>query len=72
MALLVSGGHSSLLLAPDITSDVRPLGATIDDAAGEAFDKIARVLQPGLPRRPGHRPATRARATRRRSPSRAA
>ncbi|MFD8546478.1 tRNA (adenosine(37)-N6)-threonylcarbamoyltransferase complex transferase subunit TsaD [Streptomyces sp. NPDC059649] len=49
MALLVSGGHSSLLLAPDITSDVRPLGSTIDDAAGEAFDKIARVLNLGFP-----------------------
>ncbi|MYT91418.1 tRNA (adenosine(37)-N6)-threonylcarbamoyltransferase complex transferase subunit TsaD [Streptomyces sp. SID8359] len=49
MALLVSGGHSSLLLAPDITADVRPLGATIDDAAGEAFDKIARVLDLGFP-----------------------
>ncbi|NGN67242.1 tRNA (adenosine(37)-N6)-threonylcarbamoyltransferase complex transferase subunit TsaD [Streptomyces sp. A7024] len=49
MALLVSGGHSSLLLSPDITSDVRPLGATIDDAAGEAFDKIARVLGLGFP-----------------------
>ncbi len=49
MALLVSGGHSSLLLAPDITSDVRPLGSTIDDAAGEAFDKIARVLDLGFP-----------------------
>ncbi len=47
MALLVSGGHSSLLLVPDVTIDVRPLGATIDDAAGEAFDKVARVL--GLP-----------------------
>lgn len=47
LALLVSGGHSSLLLVPDVTSDVRPLGATIDDAAGEAFDKVARVL--GLP-----------------------
>jgi N6-L-threonylcarbamoyladenine synthase len=47
IALLVSGGHSSLLLVPDITIDVRPLGATIDDAAGEAFDKVARVL--GLP-----------------------
>ena len=41
------GGHSSLLLVPDVTSDVRPLGSTIDDAAGEAFDKVARVL--GLP-----------------------
>ncbi|RKN08087.1 tRNA (adenosine(37)-N6)-threonylcarbamoyltransferase complex transferase subunit TsaD [Streptomyces radicis] len=49
MALLVSGGHSSLLLAPDITSDIRPLGATIDDAAGEAFDKVARVLGLGFP-----------------------
>ena len=47
IALLVSGGHSSLLLVPDVTADVRPLGATIDDAAGEAFDKVARVL--GLP-----------------------
>ena len=47
LALLVSGGHSSLLLVADVTDDVRPLGATIDDAAGEAFDKVARVL--GLP-----------------------
>lgn len=47
IALLVSGGHSSLLLVPDVTDDVRPLGATIDDAAGEAFDKVARLL--GLP-----------------------
>ncbi|HEX3002602.1 MAG TPA: tRNA (adenosine(37)-N6)-threonylcarbamoyltransferase complex transferase subunit TsaD [Angustibacter sp.] len=47
MALLVSGGHSSLLLVPDVTHDVRPLGSTIDDAAGEAFDKVARLL--GLP-----------------------
>ena len=47
LALLVSGGHSSLLLVPDVTHDVRPLGASIDDAAGEAFDKVARVL--GLP-----------------------
>jgi len=47
MALLVSGGHSSLLLVPDVTNDVRPMGSTIDDAAGEAFDKVARLL--GLP-----------------------
>jgi N6-L-threonylcarbamoyladenine synthase len=47
MAMLVSGGHSSLLLVPDVTDDVRSLGSTIDDAAGEAFDKVARVL--GLP-----------------------
>ena len=47
IALLVSGGHSSLLLVPDLAAEVIPLGATIDDAAGEAFDKVARVL--GLP-----------------------
>ncbi len=47
VSLLVSGGHSSVLLVEDVTADVRPLGATIDDAAGEAFDKVARVL--GLP-----------------------
>lgn len=47
LALLVSGGHSSLLLVPDVTNDVRSLGASLDDAAGEAFDKVARVL--GLP-----------------------
>jgi N6-L-threonylcarbamoyladenine synthase len=47
VALLVSGGHSSLLLVPDLATAVVPLGATIDDAAGEAFDKVARLL--GLP-----------------------
>jgi N6-L-threonylcarbamoyladenine synthase len=47
IALLVSGGHSSLLLVPDLAEEVVPLGATIDDAAGEAFDKVARLL--GLP-----------------------
>lgn len=47
VALLVSGGHSSLMLTDGLTGGVRPLGATIDDAAGEAFDKVARVL--GLP-----------------------
>ena len=47
LALLVSGGHSSLLRVDDVTDTVTPLGATIDDAAGEAFDKVARLL--GLP-----------------------
>ena len=47
LALLVSGGHSSLLKVEDVTLGVDPLGATIDDAAGEAFDKVARLL--GLP-----------------------
>lgn len=49
IALLVSGGHSSLLQVNDITSDVKKLGATMDDAAGEAFDKIARILNLGFP-----------------------
>src|SRR5438128_6619997 len=57
LALLVSGGHSSLLLVRDLAGDVLPLGATIDDAAGEAFDKVARLL--GLPF-PGGPPIDRA------------
>lgn len=47
IALLVSGGHTSLLHVRDLTTDVELLGETIDDAAGEAFDKVARLL--GLP-----------------------
>ena len=47
LAMLVSGGHSSLLEVADVTVGVEPMGATIDDAAGEAFDKVARLL--GLP-----------------------
>ena len=49
IALLVSGGHSSILQVNDLTSDVITLGSTIDDAAGEAFDKIARILELGFP-----------------------
>jgi N6-L-threonylcarbamoyladenine synthase len=44
IALLVSGGHTSLLLVRDLLNDVELLGETIDDAAGEAFDKVSRVL----------------------------
>lgn len=44
LALLVSGGHTSLLRVDDITANITELGATIDDAAGEAYDKVARVL----------------------------
>jgi len=44
IALLVSGGHTSLLWVNDLLTDVTLLGETIDDAAGEAFDKVARVL----------------------------
>ncbi len=49
IALLVSGGHSSLLKVADLTRDVRTLGSTLDDAAGEAFDKIARLLELDFP-----------------------
>jgi N6-L-threonylcarbamoyladenine synthase len=59
IALLVSGGHSSLLLVDDVARTVTPLGQTIDDAAGEAFDKVARLL--GLPF-PGGPPIDRAAA----------
>src|SRR4051794_20643291 len=57
IALLVSGGHSSLLRVDDLARGVTPLGATIDDAAGEAFDKVARLL--GMPF-PGGPPIDRA------------
>ena len=43
MALLVSGGHTELNLMTDHLTYQR-LGATLDDAAGEAFDKVARLL----------------------------
>ena len=46
MALLVSGGHTELNLMTDHLTYQR-LGSTLDDAAGEAFDKVARLL--GLP-----------------------
>jgi N6-L-threonylcarbamoyladenine synthase len=49
LALLVSGGHSSLLRVDDVTHDLTPLGQTVDDAAGEAFDKVARLLGLGFP-----------------------
>ncbi len=47
VALLVSGGHTSLLQVDDIASGITELGSTTDDAAGEAYDKVARLL--GLP-----------------------
>ena len=47
MGLVVSGGHSSLLLIDDVATAVTELGQTLDDAAGEAFDKVGRLL--GLP-----------------------
>ena len=47
IALLVSGGHSSLLQVSEHGNALTALGSTLDDAAGEAFDKVARLL--GLP-----------------------
>ncbi|GAA0586015.1 tRNA (adenosine(37)-N6)-threonylcarbamoyltransferase complex transferase subunit TsaD [Kribbella sandramycini] len=53
IALIVSGGHSSLLMLGDLATDpIVHLGDTLDDAAGEAFDKVARLLElpyPGGP-----------------------
>lgn len=48
VALVVSGGHTSLYHVRDY-EDIALLGATIDDAAGEAFDKIASILRLGFP-----------------------
>ncbi|MEK6256325.1 MAG: tRNA (adenosine(37)-N6)-threonylcarbamoyltransferase complex transferase subunit TsaD [Chloroflexota bacterium] len=48
MALIVSGGHTELILMKDHLTYER-LGGTLDDAAGEAFDKVARLLQLGYP-----------------------
>jgi N6-L-threonylcarbamoyladenine synthase len=50
IALLVSGGHSSLLSVGDLAhQEIEVLGATVDDAAGEAYDKVARLLGMGFP-----------------------
>ncbi len=48
VALLVSGGHTQLMLVRAV-GDYRLLGATVDDAAGEAFDKSAKLLGLGYP-----------------------
>jgi N6-L-threonylcarbamoyladenine synthase len=48
LALVVSGGHTELILMKDHLVYER-LGGTLDDAAGEAFDKIARLLELGYP-----------------------
>ncbi len=48
VALIVSGGHTELTLLKG-HGDYEILGRTIDDAAGEAFDKVARILNVGYP-----------------------
>ena len=49
VALLVSGGHTHLLKVDDLGAPIVELGTTVDDAAGEAFDKVARLLGLGYP-----------------------
>lgn len=48
-ALLVSGGHTEILKVGALTRDLQLLGATRDDAAGEAYDKVARIIGLGYP-----------------------
>jgi len=48
ISFVISGGHTSLFLSRSET-DHQPLGATLDDAAGEAFDKVAKLLGLGYP-----------------------
>ncbi len=48
LVLLVSGGHTQLVLVEEV-GRYRRLGTTIDDAAGEAFDKVAKLLGLGYP-----------------------
>ncbi|MCS4531480.1 tRNA (adenosine(37)-N6)-threonylcarbamoyltransferase complex transferase subunit TsaD [Corynebacterium sp. ES2730-CONJ] len=49
VALLVSGGHTQLLEVEKVGKPMRELGSTLDDAAGEAYDKVARLLGLGYP-----------------------
>lgn len=48
LVLVVSGGHTLLLLAESFTK-IKKLGSTVDDAAGEAFDKVSKLLGFGYP-----------------------
>jgi N6-L-threonylcarbamoyladenine synthase len=49
VALLVSGGHTHLLHLRSLARPIVELGSTVDDAAGEAYDKVARLLGLGYP-----------------------
>ena len=49
VALLVSGGHTHLLHVQSLGAPIIELGSTVDDAAGEAYDKVARLLGLGYP-----------------------
>lgn len=48
LVLIVSGGHTGLVLMKS-HNEIIPLGETLDDAAGEAFDKVAKLLDLGYP-----------------------
>jgi len=48
LILIVSGGHTGLVLMKS-HKDIQPLGETLDDAVGEAFDKVAKLLDLGYP-----------------------
>ena len=56
LALIVSGGHTSLLHVEDMPRKIDVVGTTLDDAAGECFDKVARLLGFPVSGRPAHRP----------------
>lgn len=58
IGLVVSGGHTTLFHCQDAL-DCRPIGGTIDDAAGEAFDKVAALLGLGFPGGPAVEKAAR-------------
>ncbi len=49
VGLLVSGGHTHLLQVRSLGEPIIELGSTVDDAAGEAYDKVARLLGLGYP-----------------------
>lgn len=49
VGLLVSGGHTNLLHVRSLGEPITELGSTVDDAAGEAYDKVARLLGLGYP-----------------------
>ena len=72
VALIVSGGHTSLLFVRDLVrTPIVHLSDTLDDAAGEAFDKVARLIGLPYPGRPVDRPGGAQTATRRGARSRA-
>lgn len=66
LALLVSGGHTELVLMKKF-GHYQIIGETLDDAAGEAFDKVARMLQLGYPGGPAIAAAAKAQSAKRKT-----